>query len=1846
MASCPNKSLPEWKELVSIMGSETRALWAYTYNNNDIPDADLASEFKEMLDAKEGAVKVSEKVKTLRLTRVDEQLAVIEDVMKKAPKDGRQDVLKKLKANLEMYRKHIEDDMPTVSVTDLMAGGEIEGMDQKYQNYASFGIFVHHILEVLQKEIAGTDRSLTSIYSPERMDQIFKEYKDKFDIKGLIENGSILNTQELYNMTLEVLGVLNHYSSMGYTILPEMTIAGLDRNNRMIVGRLDMLAIDKNGKAVVIDLKTKKLKSTATKDSLNASYQVNAGTKTDQLFATGSRSTYENWDIQLGIYSRLLQQMDISTTEKRIIGLLYYGTYNTESGKQFTESGEDTFSYKFYKVKSYLSTEQDKGSENEYIRYKYLMRKVNRVIPVEDVTDEQATTQERVRNIFELSNEDAQKLVDELEKTVEAELKDTILKLKEAREKADKETVKFYEERRETLRIMQDNLRKDTWEAPYKVGIVIQALQIDSQNLVNQAASINSRISLEDLSTSAKYIAEQGKELEKLNNTAAGFNLVINQLNRLLIESGVNNNSLAVTTLNDIQNNIQRVKAYYNQLGFRHIVQVLSTSLSDTQLNRMNDQKRMIVEAELKRLKNRRDALLKNNVNSSIWYRMTNPVKNILRSATSQDVQPEDELEALELQIEKLELEMQGISLDVSDIKKFIAGISDPDSPIYIGQGTTFFTDKIASSSSSDWLLSSYTTQLKVALQSGRQEYINFVEREGLEKELGEYRRGERNVIALNAPISEVRYELQWDEEGNEQKVQRRSFVTPWAQEYYDIFDRYENTLYDLNKKISDEVDPEKKKQLQAQKSQVVKTHLEWRLANTEMRYKSDYYKIDQFLPEEYKQKRDELYKAKNSLENSVGFNNAELLDDYTVERIAQIEVELQKLKKEFSEKADGGYKQYLELQEEFFEYETNWNYFNRLYNQKKVELTDLNGKLNVEALEKWKQQNMIRRPKEQWYDTIADVWDQINEILGGQDPNIKELLDQYKEILKVYRRRGAVDSRFMSQEDIDTLNKIDSVINMYKAMPSGLELSFEEREELKDLFGYLESLQNKVENPFYVTEFNKRVEELEQSWSRYQNEQDETQKEFLMEQFITKEMDFKTWYDNNHTNKYVSKFISNQGLNPLPKKYNMLTIPSDESMMEEVPDYKFSRRVIKPTAINLEYQEDHMGYPVPKGVSIENARVSGDTQWINPKYQQIRNDSRLDKFYHSFVGRFLAMQEETVGKLLGYNFPGYEENSLQDIQDKGVMGGVKNQAKIFKDKNLTVGSDYDFSINGYGTKQEGRIQFKHNTPLPLEQQTRDGIAAVIKWFEEAHVNKAMAGSQVASATMISYMEEYYTQLGDQKFPGVEKRLIGLRKVIDQMKFEYNKFIKGEWKKDQGLAGRFGDLALRGISFTRLGFDLPNQIGNMFSGNVQAFLGSHKSGLYSSSNYLWAKNMIYNPYNGLINGFVKDFSKIGNKSFSTKMFLYWNPLGDSVDRYYDKTRTTGQRVAQGIADLDIAYMIQDKGEIEIGSTIWLSIMDNIRVNVVKSRDENGKVLEYEKDDNGNIKTINVYEAYMENEKGEIIIKPNVEWSKKDEAAVQRMVWSEQRRTQGRYADFDKTLFESGLIGRLVFYYRKYLEPSIRNRFGREEANWEAGEQAMGIYTGLTRAIRNYTLREFISGLFGGKGMNEYYQRKSQQSVREMAVAASMYIVGRLLVGAMPDDDEDDMSFGKFVTYNALAVYAKVDMETRSLVPIPIVGGLQNYLENLSSFTNAGRDISRTIDLVNHSLFLALVPFVNNSSDFGKYVNKEVYYQRKTKLFDKGDAKIKKDLYNLTGYMNMYELFNPEERIKNYKSRIN
>ena len=95
---------------------------------------------------------------------------------------------------------------------------------------------------------------------------------------------------------------------------------------------------------------------------------------------------------------------------------------------------------------------------------------------------------------------------------------------------------------------------------------------------------------------------------------------------------------------------------------------------------------------------------------------------------------------------------------------------------------------------------------------------------------------------------------------------------------------------------------------------------------------------------------------------------------------------------------------------------------------------------------------------------------------------------------------------------------------------------------------------------------------------------------------------------------------------------------------------------------------------------------------------------------------------------------------------------------------------------------------------------------------------------------------------------------VDYQKVIDNLEFERNKFIYGQYQEGDMTKNQ---LRLRKglrqittlISYSRLAFDPAMQLGNLVSGNVQMFLAAQgeKYGMGTYKDWAWAKKEMYSP---------------------------------------------------------------------------------------------------------------------------------------------------------------------------------------------------------------------------------------------------------------------------------------------------------------------------------------------------------------------------------------------------------------
>lgn len=738
-------------------------------------------------------------------------------------------------------------------------------------------------------------------------------------------------------------------------------------------------------------------------------------------------------------------------------------------------------------------------------------------------------------------------------------------------------------------------------------------------------------------------------------------------------------------------------------------------------------------------------------------------------------------------------------------------------------------------------------------------------------------------------------------------------------------------------------------------------------------------------------------------------------------------------------------------------------------------------------------------------------------------------------------------------------------------------------------------------------------------------------------------------------------------------------------------------RLVIQQGALNPDYYQGHDGIPLPKEITIakEDTRArfvlknpslaSGN---INPKYLEILKSKERFQLYNAFSDMYFGLQKSIEGRNIGYLVPGFAGNIVENFMSEGLSKGVKKSINAFIDRNLKKEGQQDMVENIYGDLGS-KVRMRFSKQLDEGIQSTSAINSVLKWVTEAHMAIAMQEVAPKSKAFVQLMKIKREELVKQKLRGdqfvidevtgkkvkvdLEKRIEDLDNFIKIIEFENNKFLYGVKESETNrTAKKWVDGLFKWTSFIRIGFDLANQTKNLVSGNVQAFLAasSHQSSHYDFQDYLFAKGKVYAP-DGFLWNYFKDYGRLTNLSQSTLLYRMINPVQKDMMKYFDNANAgRNRKLAAKAANVgELMYLLQDKGDTEIGITVMYAVMNNHKYRIVKQIDPNTGEKIYEQE-NGSDKLVPAHECYEVDKSGNLVIRNDVEYTKADEKFLRNIIYSEVRRAQGNYADADQTEFESKLIGKIVFFFRKFVVPQFLNRFGYMRPNWEGAEVAMGYWRAVGACIKNYgvgqTAKQFFVGskYLGKLGQNnidvytvtdpktgketkvkgDFYSKRLVHARKDAVMMSLLTLLSGLLLSYVRRKDDDDEEID-LLTGNLIRILWGVKGETVSMFPVG--QGSNEYLKNFTTAIPFLREATAAKNLFNHAWKTGVLMTVYGGTDEPDFemedtvheeLWKDSFYSRKSGAYEKGDSKLVKDFVDLTGIRNFRDLVNPQNRL--------
>lgn len=182
--------------------------------------------------------------------------------------------------------------------------------------------------------------------------------------------------------------------------------------------------------------------------------------------------------------------------------------------------------------------------------------------------------------------------------------------------------------------------------------------------------------------------------------------------------------------------------------------------------------------------------------------------------------------------------------------------------------------------------------------------------------------------------------------------------------------------------------------------------------------YLSEVYEVDDLMNDDLGQKalamRLEIFNAISELRSQLSYTSD---DDNIKDQIGELNRKYKFLISDYTEtgqKKTGEdleiaqrLRQYKELKDKYYHRVLHMDSFIEAYGREEQKFADIFGRNTPEyydALDKWKQENVIDAGSDYYYEKVNELYEKINELRGETNPTIKEYLEELQQLTRPYR--------------------------------------------------------------------------------------------------------------------------------------------------------------------------------------------------------------------------------------------------------------------------------------------------------------------------------------------------------------------------------------------------------------------------------------------------------------------------------------------------------------------------------------------------------------------------------------------------------------------------------------------------------------------------------------------------------------------------------------------------------------------------------------------------------------------------------------------------------------------------
>lgn len=1868
-------------------------------------------------NSKDDAAKASPRFKgktarELNIEKISEGLETLKSLKTSVTSIGARNVIDIMIKNNEELIAALENGDPYVSVTVYKGSQNTESTSNKSTELgANTGNFFHDLMQKVQIDSILQKRSAIDVFFDENyFEDFLKEHKsyilfDKYDPKTLKSMGA------------QVATLIQSLNNEGKIALPETSIGVKDVDGTLVLGRLDIIAVDRNGVTEVVDLKTKLNKGPATgifpEQLFNRPFDFRGDYKdgvASEFMEFRNKSDLDNYHIQLAIYSEMLKKLGIKVNENgHQIFALAFSTTVTPDGTKFELNG---FNVKKYSYGNLISNGNTKifADINKAASYRFDAEASKKT-----TTEEEKIIAERENPFAALSEDAKNNLIEKLtalSKDQLANIDKEINKIKDNEDiDVDKKLEILHRLNRQKSSISEvkqklSNITGVTTESisfnkALVIKLALDTFQKEIDNIYNRIKSLDVPETFDLRNLQDTYaLKELQDNTESLDNISEYLSLFKDTISAMSLDEDVKANITNYLTLSI--NKADNISINYVNVGKKVMKAILMESIGPKKFESVFGDMKRVLAPELDWI-NKMIAKMESGEASKdpLFSKVGRVISNFFSTSKS-DKDRLEELKAKKAEIESL---MSMNTLNDQTLDTYLEGIiNNPNSTFYMGSTIAGNNPMISmdaiigTNSNSEMALSGLFQYMRNTLEEAKNTARNWAYETNVDGKVNEFTSAMGGSNAANKAISEevVSHE-KVDKDGNVTKEQtQRQFLNPMLQEYENTSNKYKgqmrelgNLISDLHTRINEESNAALKQELVDQRAELYKKlhdieneFTEWQIKEQETQIKPEILRLMKGSGQHNSQITD-LYSTINEIITQAG--GEEMLTDLDQDAIDQLEAQISRIRQEQLEQDPEGAKKLNELMD-FFDYDLNYNLWT-------IKREDIVKEGNPTLTERWDKNNTDIVATEEWQNTVSDLFKQLAQIMG-EDPELKELNNKISAITRKNKVRGKFNFKYMTDSDIeqytDLVKQREQRLEFLKLNPPNLTDVQEERVQM--IFDTLGSIRKRELRQDYKDQRDRLKNRVLSKYDLFK----EAEREYKStptpsvevtnklaeahDQYRRAEDEFAAFFNKHNDTRYnlgEDIIAKKKTLKEKPKAYLFEYVPSNDKYLEKVPNKKYRLRRLKASAYNPNYQasfvKDKFGrgmLPMPKGMKF-NAEsktfdVDPNSRYANPEFLKMQRNNAAHDFYKTFVvENFLMKQKSASGRPLGFCFPFLEQRFGDNLIVKGAEG-VAREVKEKIQEMAYKNSEFEKASNESGMMGEDKVRFKENSRMPADLTTTNGIQALLEWNYGYYANMAMARTGVQIDSTLYYLNNIRDQLSRVKDDTKTERLNKIDTIIKIAEFEKRKFVYGQrFEKEKDPNKFFNRKTLRMMmhlaSFGRMAFDIPMQFGNLLSGNVQAFMSTAETRHADSGDYLEAKKLIYTKW---FPAMIGDWGKISDVSLETMIFRYMNPLGKDFTHELDGASTSRARklFVRGMDIQDMSMVIQDKGETEIGLQTMLMIMLGARYEAFETDAAGNVVIEdgikkVKKDADGNTVYVNGVEVFAKKD-GKLVFRDDVNISQKQINDLKGTIMTEMYTFQGNYSAYTQSQFGSTLFGSLYNFYRKYLIPNLSARFAfggykgvGSAYSWDTEKAHMGWYTGLFKMFKYYGLGKASKTLLYDALLPGFVKKSFQLSDEELSSEGAKFYRGRAAMAAremlagylclqlywtlrsiLNDSDEDDLSYSELMLMRSLV---KMTNETRSLIPAPIIGKPEDYIDTFSSYTSAFKEGKTLWNVSKHSLYYFDYQLTGNEAAYERG-----FYQRDTDRFDAGDAKLYKDLSDLSSYSNMVDVVSPYEAAKN------